>query len=139
MVTSKLPPERDRISIGLLLVTDGSFHFNPFVTNGLSHPYHLDEPTSIFGGIGIIFDHDLRKQNSPRLNAAFLRRRPIWGYFVCLCPIKRTTGLYGLSSIARKYVFEGFRPGQTQTSRYSDRRWLEALNFGYKRNRDVTM
>ena len=49
MVTSKLPPERDRISIGLLLVTDGSFHFNPYATNGLSHPYHLDEPTSILG------------------------------------------------------------------------------------------
>ena len=24
--------------------------------------------------------------------------RPIWGYFVCLCPIKRTPGLYGLTS-----------------------------------------
>ena len=23
-------------------------------------------------------------------------RRHIWGYFVCLCPIKRTPGVYGL-------------------------------------------
>ena len=29
--------------------------FNPLVTNGLSHPYHLDESTFIFRGIGSIF------------------------------------------------------------------------------------
>ena len=63
------------------------------VTNGLSHPYHLDESTFSFRGIGNIifisisfFDEiHVSKQNSPRWNAAF-----------CLCPIKRTQGLYGL-------------------------------------------
>ena len=29
--------------------------FNPLVTNGLSDPYHLDESTLIFRGIGSIF------------------------------------------------------------------------------------
>ena len=28
---------------------------NPLVTNGLSHPYHLDESTSIFKASGVIF------------------------------------------------------------------------------------
>ena len=29
--------------------------FNPLVTNGLSHPYHFDESTFIFRGIGSNF------------------------------------------------------------------------------------
>ena len=45
------------------------FHINPRVTNGLSHLYHLDESTLICRGV----------RSS-----------------VCLCPIKRTPGLYGL-------------------------------------------
>ena len=54
---------------------DGSFQeSNPFVTNGLSHPYHLDEPTFIFR-----------------------MRCLICGYTVCLCPINRTPGVFGLS------------------------------------------
>ena len=28
----------------------------------------------------------------------FVLRRHIWGYFVCLCSIKRTPGLYGLNA-----------------------------------------
>ena len=64
--------------------------------NGLSHPYQLDESTFIFRGIRSIFSflfHFLvkiikSKQNIPRWDAAFS---------VCLCPIKRTPGLYGLS------------------------------------------
>ena len=30
-------------------------NFNPNVTNGLSHPYHLDKSTFIFRGIGSNF------------------------------------------------------------------------------------
>ena len=49
--------------------------FNPLVTNGLSHPYHLDESIFIFGGIGGIFsffdENHVSKQNSPRWDAAF--------------------------------------------------------------------
>ena len=36
------------------------------------------------------------KQNSPRLGHGILRHH-IWGYSVCLCPIKKTPSLYGLS------------------------------------------
>ena len=28
---------------------------NPYVTNGLSHPYHMDESISIFRGVSSIF------------------------------------------------------------------------------------
>ena len=31
------------------------YGINPFLTNGISHPYHLDELIFIFGGIGSIF------------------------------------------------------------------------------------
>ena len=34
---------------------DSMEDFNPFVTNGLSHPYQLDESTFIFRGIGSNF------------------------------------------------------------------------------------
>ena len=74
----------------------------PFVTNGFSHPYHLDEFIFTFRDIRNIFsfyfifdENNVSKQNNPRCDAAFLRRH-IWGYSVCLCPIKRTRGLHGL-------------------------------------------
>ena len=47
------------------------------MTNGLSHPYHLDESTIILRGIASIFfisffdKIHVRKQNSSRLDAAF--------------------------------------------------------------------
>ena len=52
---------------------------NPYVTNGLSHPYHLDESVFVFRGSGSIFlflfhffdENDVSKQNSPRWDAAF--------------------------------------------------------------------
>ena len=56
-----------------------------------------------FRDIGIIFfifisffdEIHKSKQNSPRKGHRVLRRH-IGGYSVCLCPIKRTPGLYGL-------------------------------------------
>ena len=33
----------------------------------------------------------------------------------------------------------GFRPGTTQTRLYSYRRWLEALNFRFRKKRDCTI
>ena len=47
---------------------------NPYVTNGLSHLYHLDESTFILGASGVFFfsffdENCANKQNSPRLNA----------------------------------------------------------------------
>ena len=38
------------------------------------------------GGASLLSEQDLR--------------RHIWGYSVCLCPIKRTPGLYGLTALA---------------------------------------
>ena len=68
--------------------------FSPLVTDGLSHPYHLGEPTSISIGASevifqlyfIFFFDEIRvsKQSSPRWEAAF-----------CICPIKGTSCLYG--------------------------------------------
>ena len=52
---------------------------NPHVTNGLSHPYHLDQSTFILGALGVIFHFftlfdeihvHVSKQNSPRWDAA---------------------------------------------------------------------
>ena len=52
---------------------------NPCVTNGLSNPYHFDESTFIFRGIGSNFfyfisffdENYMSKQISPRWDAAF--------------------------------------------------------------------
>ena len=48
--------------------------FNQYVTNGLSHPYHLDESIFIFKGIGNNFlffnENYVSKQNSPKWVAA---------------------------------------------------------------------
>ena len=62
-------------------------NMNPYMTNGLSHRYHLDEPTFTFRVIQFFDEFSPSKQNSPRWDAAF------WGYILCLCPTKRTTGL----------------------------------------------
>ena len=49
--------------------------FNPLVTNGFSHPYHLDQSTFVLRGFRSnfsFFDENLvSKQNSPRWDAAF--------------------------------------------------------------------
>ena len=62
-------------------------YINPFVTNGYSHPYHLDEPTFIFRGIRSNFS--LLFQFLMEFNSA---NRIVWGYSLCLCPIKKDGG-----------------------------------------------
>ena len=52
---------------------------NPLVTNGLSHPYHLDESIFILGTSGVFFfifisffdENRVSKQNSLRWDAVF--------------------------------------------------------------------
>ena len=39
----------------------------------------------------------------------------------------------------QKTGLRGFRPGPTQTGLYSHRRWLEAWNFGFRKQRDCTI
>ena len=79
-----------------------SVMFNPYLTNGFSHCYHLGDPTSVLRGIvhvcdflkfySIFNENSLSKQNRPRWDCCVLRRHK-WGYSVCLCPIKGTLGL----------------------------------------------
>ena len=60
-------------------MSDKNNTFNPLVTNGLSHPYHLDESIFIFRDISSIFfifilffdEFHVSKQNSPKWDAAF--------------------------------------------------------------------
>ena len=54
------------------------FIINPYLTNGFSHHYHLEESTFILGALGVILnfipfinENPLSKQNSPRWDAAF--------------------------------------------------------------------
>ena len=77
---------------------------NSHVTNELSKPLHLDESIFILRGIGSNFfifisffdENPVSKQKSPGWDTGFCGVTP-GGYSVCLCPIKRTTGLYGLT------------------------------------------
>ena len=75
---------------------------NPLVTNGLSHPYHLDESTFILGASGVILHFyfifrwkSCQQTEKPQMGRCILRCH-IWGYSVCICPIKRISGLYRL-------------------------------------------
>ena len=75
---------------------------SPIVINWMS-------PLSFLGVLGVNFklysfffyENFLSKQNSPRWDAAFCG--VTWGYAVCLCPIKRTPGLYELISVNHEY------------------------------------
>ena len=61
------------------MFTVTSTAINPYLTNGFSHRYQLDESTFIFRGVGSDFlffiqffdEIPLSKQNSPRWDAAF--------------------------------------------------------------------
>ena len=68
----------DKITDRLDITSLSTVPFNPYVRNGLSHPYHLDESIFIFRGIGnsfyifISFSDEIhvRKQDSPSWDAA---------------------------------------------------------------------
>ena len=47
--------------------------------------------------------------------------------------------LFAYEPRCEKTGLRGFRPGPTQTGLYSHRRWLEALNFGFTKERDCTI
>ena len=75
----------------------------PLMTNDLSCPYHLDESTVVFSGIGRNFsflfsffdENTMSKQNSPRCDAAICGVTSGAILFANV-PLKRTPGLYGL-------------------------------------------
>ena len=64
---------------------------NPLVTNGFSHPYHLDESIVIFRGVrsnfSFLFHFSMKILSANRIapDGAPRLRRHIWGYSVCLC------------------------------------------------------
>ena len=98
----------------------------------------------------------------------------IWGYSVCLCRIKRTSGLHPVmrnrkivklicylnrrlrikpfcrrderskttvinAPCREKTSLRCFIPGPTQTGLYSDRRLIEASNFGFRKYLDCAI
>ena len=88
--------------------------FKPLVTNGLPHPYHLDESTFLSRGIrsnfSFLFHFSMKFMSAKRIALDGTPRSAaspvIWGYSVCLCPIKRTPGLY----LVFKSSFDTKRP-----------------------------
>ena len=78
--------------------TNGAF--NPLVTNGLSHPYHLDESTSICRGIrsnfSFLFHFSMKFLQANRIAPDWTPRFAAshLGLFCLPSPIKRTPGLY---------------------------------------------
>ena len=46
---------------------------------------------------------------------------------------------YSFEPRCEKTGVRGYRPGPTQTGLYSHTRWLEACNFGFRKQRDCTI
>ena len=65
----------------------------PNKPNGLSHPYHLDEPTFILGASGvffpILFHFSMNFMQANKTPPDGTPRFAIRGYSVCLCPKKK--------------------------------------------------
>ena len=59
-------------------------------------------------------------------------------YFVMLSE-KKLLCILTLLVHHEKIGLWGFRPGLTQIDLYSHRRWLEALNFGFRKRRNFTI
>ena len=70
--------------------------------------------------ISVFHEIHVSKQNSPQMGRCVLRRR-IWGYSVCLCPIKRTPSLYGLKAVNNTEADEGL-PAYSYAKRFSQDR-----------------
>ena len=77
-------------------------NFNPFKPNELAYSYLFGESISNFRCVGGIFlfysnfDRTFYKQTVEILIKRRVSRRLIWVCTVCLCPSKRTLGLYVL-------------------------------------------
>ena len=87
----------------ILSETNKTCIFNPFATNGISHFYQMGKSIFILGSAGVCFHFDFifrrnlcMQTEKPQMGRRALWRH-IWDYSVCLCPTKRTLGLYGLT------------------------------------------
>ena len=72
--------------------------FNPFMPNGISHRYQLKQSISVLRDVRWYFSFfRLCKQTVETLiRHRFRPARLIWVCTICLCPRKRTLGIYGL-------------------------------------------
>ena len=76
--------------------------FNPFMQNGISHCYQLEQSISVLrmvGGIFHFYSYFNRKVCKQKVETVI--RRPILWHLICfcticICPTKRTQGIYGL-------------------------------------------
>ena len=91
-------------------------HFNPFMPNEISQRYLLEQSISVLGMLGGIFHfysnfyRKFCKQTVENLSRCHVLQtvenliirhvlwRLIWICTICLCPTKRTLGLYGLTT-----------------------------------------
>ena len=72
--------------------------------NGNSHRYQLEQSISVLRDVGCFFLHfssNFNRTFYKQIVETLVRRRVLWRLIwictVCLCPTKRTLGLYGLS------------------------------------------
>ena len=76
---------------------------NQFMSNGISVSYHLDQSISIlrvfgrnFSFYSVFYIVSCKQTVETPIRCRFLRHL-VWVCTVCLCPTKRTLGLYGLN------------------------------------------
>ena len=79
---------------------------NPFKPNGISHGYKFDQSISVLRLVEwyftFLFKFQLNtKQTVEPLIRRRVMRRLIWSCTVCICPTKRTLGLYGLNAFEK--------------------------------------
>ena len=83
------------------------WHVKPYLTNGFSHLYQLGESTFLFRGVkSDLYFIFLFSMKFLQANIIVLRRH-IWGYAVCLCPIKETPGVNELNRSSTSRILLG--------------------------------
>ena len=76
--------------------------FNPFMPNGISHRYQLEQSISVLRGVTWYFSFfiQVNRKLCKQTVETLIRRRILWHLVwvctICLYPTKRTLGIYGL-------------------------------------------
>ena len=116
--------------------------FNPFMLNWISHRYQLEQSISVLRGVRCYFSFSsfkrkLCKQTVETLIRRRILRRLIWVCTICLCPTKRTLGIYGLKCNKFAYlkwvteIWEGYCWNNLPRNI-----WLELI-FKYENKRET--
>ena len=110
------------------------YNLNPYMTNGLSHRYHFDESTLMFKGFGsnlsFLFHFSMKIMLANSIAPYGTPHFHIWGCSVCLCPKKRTLGLYGLNLHFNRMNSHSYRI--SYTSNLAIFLWLVYTNLIFK-------